>query len=368
LLVHICCSIDSHFFLQKIQKDYLNEEIIGFFYNPNIHPYSEYKLRLLDVQYSCNILGIKLIKGEYDYKNWINTVKGYEEEPEKGKRCTLCYDKRLEITALKTIELNHTLFTTTLLISPLKSQEKLRKIGENLSLKYNLNFQFFDYRGGQNRYLQIDAVKNNSLYRQNYCGCLYALNMQRDCQKKLCDELLSPINNQILPESIESRIELYTIRNQLRKEKKNYKIVKKIFLNYRLLTASVKINKKIVPSYFICYSTLQNKKIKGKIEYTINHIHYLNKNGVKLMNLNIFNKLNNTNYNNIKELMWSPLNFDDELKFRTTTLSNTFDLSTLIILDTISYENIEIICNSKVYEDVKEEIIDATFLALPYCK
>ena len=368
MLVHICCSVDSHFFLQKLQKEYPHEDIIGFFYDPNIHPYSEYQLRLLDVQYSCDILDIKLIEGEYDYENWINTVRGYEKEPEKGDRCTLCYDKRLETTALKAIELNHILFTTTLLISPLKSQEKLKKIGKELSSKYNLNFQFLDYRSKQGIHLQANAVKENDLYRQNYCGCLYALNMQRDYQEKLCDELLSPINNQILPESIESRIELYTTRNQLRKNKKDYKIVKKRFLNYRLLSASVKIHKQTVPSYFICYSTLQNKKIKGRVDYAIDNLHYLNKNEVKLMNLDIFNKLNNTNYSNIKELMWSPLNFDDELKFRTTILNDIFDLSTLIILDTIPHDNIEILCDSKVYEDVKEEIIDATFLALPYSK
>ena len=53
MLVHKCCSVDSHYFLQRLQEEYPNEELVGFFYDPNIHPYSEYKLRLYDVKFSC---------------------------------------------------------------------------------------------------------------------------------------------------------------------------------------------------------------------------------------------------------------------------------------------------------------------------
>ena len=96
MLVHICCSVDSHFFLQKLKKIYPNEKLIGFFYDPNIHPYSEYRLRLLDVQRSCDMLGIELIEGEYDFRGWMEAVKGYENEPEKGKRCSICFTDRVE--------------------------------------------------------------------------------------------------------------------------------------------------------------------------------------------------------------------------------------------------------------------------------
>ena len=83
MLVHICCSVDSHYFLQKIQEQYPDEKLVGFFYDPNIHPYSEYKLRLLDVQYSCDLLGIELIEGEYDLESWMHTVKGLEQDLKK---------------------------------------------------------------------------------------------------------------------------------------------------------------------------------------------------------------------------------------------------------------------------------------------
>ena len=142
MIVHICCSVDSHFFLKQLKKDFPNEDIVGFFYNPNIHPYSEYQLLLFDVEYSCKKLGIKLIQGIYDINNWFKIVEGFEKEPEKGNRCNICFDNRLNVTAQKTIELKHRSFTTTLLMSPLKSQEKIKQIGYNLAQRYKIQFVF----------------------------------------------------------------------------------------------------------------------------------------------------------------------------------------------------------------------------------
>ncbi len=105
MLVHICCSVDSHFFMEKLQHEYPDEKLIGFFYDPNIHPYSEYQLRYLDVQRSCNKLGIELIEGDYDFENWMDAVRGLEKEPEKGARCEVCFDRRFEVSAYKALEL-----------------------------------------------------------------------------------------------------------------------------------------------------------------------------------------------------------------------------------------------------------------------
>lgn len=71
MLVHICCSVDSHYFIEELRKTYPDEKIIGYFYDPNIHPLSEYELRFLDVKRSCDKLGIKLYKGEYEYENGL---------------------------------------------------------------------------------------------------------------------------------------------------------------------------------------------------------------------------------------------------------------------------------------------------------
>jgi len=351
MIVHICCSVDSHYFLQKIQEEYPKEKLIGFFYDPNIHPYSEYKLRLLDVQYSCDILGIELIEGEYDLETWMRQVKGLENEPEKGDRCTVCFDRRLDISAQKAVELGHNKFTTTLLISPKKSQDKLQIIGENLSKKYDLEFIFKDYRSGNGVELQGKEVKKHNIYRQNYCGCLYGLNAQREQQNKLTDELISPIGQQILPESIEERLELYKYRN----ENPNCNIIKQRFLNYRLLSAKVTIKKQVIPSYFLCYSTLKNQKSNGRIEKTINDVAYLNRDEIKIVSLEHFNILANSDYKSIIELVYNPLKFNEELEVRNKILKNNFyDLSCVIVLDLLYDTKIDIVCNSKIYDDAKE--------------
>jgi predicted adenine nucleotide alpha hydrolase (AANH) superfamily ATPase len=354
MLIHICCSVDSHYFLQKIQEQYPDEKLVGFFYDPNIHPYSEYKLRLLDVQYSCKKLGIELIQGKYDLENWMQIVKGLENEPEKGDRCTVCFHNRLEVTVQQAIKLEHVSFTTTLLISPKKSQEKLQTIGETLANKYGLKFIFKDYRSGNGMELQAKEVKKHNIYRQNYCGCLYGLNAQRHYQNKLADELISPIGQQILPESIEQRIELYKQRNS----NPDTNIIKQRFLNYRLLSAKVTINKEVIPSYFLCYSTLKNNKTVGRVEKVIDNIGYFNKDEVKIISLQHFNNLAQTTYSDIIELIYNPLKFEEELTIRNKVLNNSFyNLSCVIVLQDIPDGKTQIICNSKVYDDVKEMIL-----------
>jgi len=358
MLVHICCSVDSHYFLQRIQEEYPLEEVIGFFYDPNIHPYSEYILRYEDVKYSCAKLGIQLIQGEYDLHSWLESVKGLEDEPEKGDRCTVCFNKRLETTVQKAIELGHDKFTTTLLISPKKSQDKLDIIGNELANKYNINFIFKDYRSGNGQELQGKQVKENSLYRQNYCGCLFGLTPQREQQDKLMDEMINPINAQILPESIEQRLELYRQRNILEDKNKNYKIIKQRFLNYRLLSARVIIQKEVVYSHFLPYSTINKKRSIGRIEYNINDIHFFNKDEIKIISINTYNKYANTIYKTVNELIYNPPLFDDELIIKEKLLNNSFDLSCVIVLDSIPNAKLEVHLNSKTYDDVKEKIIE----------
>lgn len=357
MLVHICCAVDSHYFLEKIQEEYPDEKLIGYFYDPNIHPYSEYRLRYLDVEYSCNKLGIPLIEGPYNLEEWLKKVKGMEHLPEKGDRCTVCYDDRLDNSVQKAIELGHDKFTTTLLISPKKSQEKLEIIGNNLFKKTGVEFIFRDYRSGNGAELQGLRVKENSLYRQNYCGCLFGLTSQREAQKKIMDEMFNPISNQIMPESIEQRLELYKKRNTLEEEGKEYRIIKQRFLNYRLLSAKVLVNKEVIPSYIFAYSTINRNQTNGKIEFAKDGINYLNRDEVKIITLEIFNKLSNTNYKNTKELIFNPLSFEDEMNLRNKILKNPYDLSALIVLDGISDSKYEIFINSETYEDIKEEII-----------
>lgn len=357
MLVHICCSVDSHYFLEKVQEEYPNEKLIGFFYDPNIHPYNEYLLRFKDVEFSCKKLGIELIEGPYNVEAWLQKVKGLEQEPEKGDRCTVCFDDRLETSALKAIELGHNKFTTTLLISPKKSQDKLKIIGNDLSNKYDIEFIFKDYRSGSGVQEQGKVVKEHSFYRQNYCGCLFGLSAQREQQNKLMDEMFSPISNQILPESIESRLNLYRERDHLEETNIPFKIISQRFLNYRLLGAKVSIDKQIVPSYILCYSTINGKKTSARIEFDKEDIYYLNRNEIKILSIETFNDLACSHFTNTKDLIFNPLTFEAELRVRQSITKNSYGLSAIIILDEIIDGKYDIEIDSQIYEDVKGVII-----------
>lgn len=204
---------------------------------------------------------------------------------------------------------------------------------------------------------QARVVKENSFYRQNYCGCLFGLVPQRAHQDKLMDEMFLPISNQIMPQSIESRLELYNQRDNLEETEIPYKIAKQKFLNYRLLNARVKIDNKIVPSYFLCYSTIKNGKTKGKIAFEKAEISYLNKDEVKLLSIDTFNDFSQSHFKDVKDLIYHPLTFDAELKIREKITQNPYGLSAIIILDEVIDGKYEITIDAKVYEDIKEVIV-----------
>ncbi|MCF6330870.1 MAG: epoxyqueuosine reductase QueH [Sulfurimonas sp.] len=358
MLVHICCSVDSHFFLQKLQQDFPNEKLIAFFYDPNIHPYLEYQLRFLDVKRSCKKLGIEVIEGDYDYENWLKAVSGLENEPEKGARCEVCFDKRFEVSAKKALSLGEKKITTTLLVSPLKSQVQLKRVGDEFYAKHGVEFIARDYRAGGGSQDQSRVTKEEQLYRQDYCGCIYGLSMQREQQNRLMDEMFCPISNQILPASIEERLKMYKHRNFLEDKNINYKIIKQKFLNYRQLNFKVMLGKKdVVPAYALSYSTLSRKKTQGKIEYNIGNIYYFNREEIKFITLKDFNEACDLNYKGIESLIFNPPSFEDELKFRNSLACGDYDLTPIIIMQKIPDVKLTIELNAKTYEDVKEKLI-----------
>ncbi|MEA3370073.1 MAG: epoxyqueuosine reductase QueH [Campylobacterota bacterium] len=358
MLVHICCSVDSHFFLEKLQKDYPDEKLTGFFYDPNIHPYSEYQLRLLDVERSCKKLGIEVLEGEYDFENWMQAVRGLEKEPEKGARCEVCFDKRFITSAKKALEIGEDKITTTLLVSPLKSQEQLKRVGDEFYEKHGVEFIAVDYRSGGGTQDQSRVTKEEQLYRQDYCGCIFGLTMQREQQERLMDEMFSPISNAILPASIEERLEMYKKRNQLEDEEVNYKIIKQKFLNYRQFNFKVTEGKKTpLPAYALSYSTLPRKRAQGRIEYENQGVHYFNREEIKFITLEQFNHLCKTQYKNINELIFNPPSFDEELEIRTKISQSHYDLTPIIVLQTMSDKKLTVELDAKTYEDTKEKLI-----------
>ncbi|MBE0499379.1 MAG: epoxyqueuosine reductase QueH [Campylobacterales bacterium] len=357
MLVHICCSVDSHFFLEKLQADFPQEKLTGFFYDPNIHPYSEYRLRYLDVQRSCKKLGIELLEGEYDFETWMQLVRGLEKEPEKGKRCEVCFDRRFEVSALKALEMGETKITTTLLVSPLKSQEQLKRVGDAFFEKNGVEFIAVDYRSGGGSQDQSRVTKEEQLYRQDYCGCIYGLSMQREQQDKLMDEMFSPIGNQILPASIEERLELYARRMEYEDEGISYQLVREKFLNYRQFNCKLSVAKKSIDAHALIYSTLPRKKANGNIEHVLNGLYFMNREEVKFITLAHFNLLTQSSFKSVKEMIFSPLAPEREISLRRQLCYSPYDLSPIFVVDAMGEGKIDIYLDAVSYEDNREYLL-----------
>ena len=357
MLVHICCSVDSHFFIEKLQQEYPDEKLVGFFYDPNIHPYSEYRLRLLDVERSCKKLGIELIEGPYDFENWMDAVRGLETEPEKGARCEVCFDRRFEVSAHKALELGESRMTTTLLVSPKKSQEQLTRSGEAFHQSHGVEFVAFDYRKNNGTADQSRVSREQQLYRQDYCGCLFGLSMQRDQQHRLMDEMFSPITRQVLPASIEERLAMYEHRMELEDSDRPYRIIKERFLNYRLMRAWVKVAGEVVPSYPLFYSTISRTTTEGRIEFEMGGQHFLNREEVRFITLETFNTLSGRSYGSTKEVMFDAPSVETEIAVRTALTGSPYNTSAIIVLDAIPTEKISLLLETKTYDDTREKLL-----------
>ncbi|BCZ19425.1 Epoxyqueuosine reductase QueH [Helicobacter sp. NHP19-012] len=262
MLVHICCSVDSHYFLQEIQKLYPHTPLTGFFYNPNIHPKEEHDLRLLDVKRSCMALNIPLLEGDYTLEAWMQAVRGLEQEKEKGKRCNVCFDVRLEVSAQMALMLGSKRFSTTLLSSPMKEQEVLKAQGETIAKKYGLEFVYVNVRAKGGVEKQNALAKKDKLYRQNYCGCVFALEKQRQAQDKPCTELISPLNRQIHPTSVTSRLELFKQRQELEAKAQNYQLLQQNLQTYLLLRGYANTKGEVIASQILAHSATKKAKIK----------------------------------------------------------------------------------------------------------
>jgi predicted adenine nucleotide alpha hydrolase (AANH) superfamily ATPase len=357
MLVHICCSVDSHYFLKKLQADYPKERLIGFFYDPNIHPYSEYYLRLLDVKRSCQMLGVELLEGEYDVERWLESVRGLEREPEKGERCGVCFDRRFEVSAQKASELGESHFTSTLLTSPKKSLTQLKIAGEALAKREGIAFIAPDYRKKSGTQEQNILAKEDALYRQDYCGCLFALTIQRNQQQRLADELFMPISQQIQPESIEERIALYERRSKLEEQHIPYQIIKQRFLNWRLKSIILRVRGSTIPAHILPYSTIKGGYSRGKIAYTINQIHYMSRDEIRFITRQTYNLLAKTNYESIVELIYHPPTFEEEVALRGLLGVTPYDLSAIVVVENTPSNRIEITLESYTYSDVKEVLL-----------
>lgn len=171
LLIHSCCAPCSSYCLEKISP-YFKVDV--FYYNPNITSEEEYSKRLLEqINFVKKVYDnkISVISGNYDPNEFLQAVRGLENEVEGGKRCKICYRLRLEETAKMAKELGYDYFTTTLSVSPYKNANWLNEIGEELSSKYGVKYLYADFKKGGGYLKSIELSKEYGLYRQDYCGC-----------------------------------------------------------------------------------------------------------------------------------------------------------------------------------------------------
>ncbi|HFF4147250.1 TPA: epoxyqueuosine reductase QueH, partial [Acinetobacter baumannii] len=147
-----------------------------FFYNPNIHPVKEYLIRKEENIRFAEKHNIPFIDADYDTDNWFARAKGMENEPERGIRCTMCFDMRFERTALYAYENGFSLISSSLGISRWKNMAQINDCGIRAASHYP-DIQYWDYNwrknGGSSRMIEIS--KREEFYQQEYCGCVYSL-------------------------------------------------------------------------------------------------------------------------------------------------------------------------------------------------
>lgn len=174
LLLHSCCAPCSGEVMQRL----LDAGIIYtiYFYNPNIHPLKEYEIRKNENIRFAEKNNVPFIDGDYDKDEWFKRAKGMEFEPERGIRCTMCFDMRFERTALYAHEHGFSVFTSSLGISRWKNMEQINDCGIRAASHYpNMTYWTFNWRkdGGSQRMIEIS--KEEQFYQQEYCGCIYSL-------------------------------------------------------------------------------------------------------------------------------------------------------------------------------------------------
>jgi predicted adenine nucleotide alpha hydrolase (AANH) superfamily ATPase len=172
ILVHVCCAPDALYVLRLLQDEY---EVTGFFTNSNIHPEAEYTSRLEEARKAAALLGVQLLEDAYDPGHWLALTVKFKDEPEKGRRCDVCYALRLRRTAETAARQGFNSFATVMTLSPWKKAAVLNRIGRQFGKRYGIRFLEADFKKKDGFKKSVDLSRDHGLYRQDYCGCAYSL-------------------------------------------------------------------------------------------------------------------------------------------------------------------------------------------------
>ncbi|HOP94774.1 MAG TPA: epoxyqueuosine reductase QueH [Dictyoglomaceae bacterium] len=166
IFLHICCAPCLTYPLKILREEEF--DITGFWYNPNIHPYTEYSMRLNTLKDFAERQELQVVyEDDYDLDGFIRQVVFRE-----NNRCPVCYYIRLKKTVMRAKELGFSTFSTTMLVSPYQKHEMIKNIGNLLADEYGIFFYYRDFRPGYRE--GVSLSKEYGLYRQKYCGCIYS--------------------------------------------------------------------------------------------------------------------------------------------------------------------------------------------------
>ena len=193
VLLHSCCAPCSSYVIEYL-SNYFNITIL--YYNPNISPYDEYlkrkneQIKLIDnmkTKYKVNIIDC-----DYDNDLYERNIIGLENEPERGRRCDVCFRMRLYKTAVVAKENNYDYFCTTLTVSPYKNSKVINEIGFDVGHELGISYLACDFKKRVGYKRSIELSREFGLYRQDYCGCKYSKEVyERKLKEK---ELLALVN------------------------------------------------------------------------------------------------------------------------------------------------------------------------------
>ncbi len=174
ILLHACCAPCSCAIIEAVAD--AGFDCTVYFYNPNIFPREEYELRKEENKRFARQRGIPFVDADYDQDNWFQNVKGLECEPERGKRCSVCFSMRFERTALYAYEHGFKVFTSSLGSSRWKNLNQVNECGMKAAVRYpGLIYWAYNWRKDGRAQRKIEIAKREVFYQQQYCGCVYSL-------------------------------------------------------------------------------------------------------------------------------------------------------------------------------------------------
>lgn len=175
VFLHSCCGPCSSYVLEYLTQYF---DVLLYFYNPNIHPEEEYKKRLEAQKKVIEKIpfsgSVTLVEGEYNTKDFFDSVKGLENEPEGGLRCEKCIEMRMRDTAIKAIQYKTDFFATTLTVSPHKNALYINKTGNEIETEHKIAYLISDFKKKNGYKRSIELCREYDIYRQQYCGCVYS--------------------------------------------------------------------------------------------------------------------------------------------------------------------------------------------------